>query len=153
MITSGDDDDDDNDDSSSTAGSGGSDTGSGGSSTGGSETGNGGAAGETGEGGANACEVAIEANCAADWAACESDCKTELFNAQGCLTDIINEQGGQPTYEEQYACADAAGVDGGLITTQFSDLFACIWCSEAAADECLGGFDDPPDCAAGGAGS
>jgi len=151
VITSGDDDDDD---SSSSAGSGGTDEGSGGSdsSSGGSDTGSGGAAGGTSDGGAGPCEQSIADNCGTEWAACTGDCLVELDNAQICLRDIINTSG-QPTATEQSECAEAAGIDGDLITTPFSDLFGCMWCNEAIADLCLGGFDDPIDCVgAGGAG-
>ena len=150
VITSGDDDDDD--DSSSSAGSGGSDDGSGGSGTssGGSDTGGG------GEGGvvpAGPCELAIADACATDWAACTGDCRTELTNTQDCLIDIVNTSGDQPTAAQQYDCAAAAAVDGVVVTTEFSDLFGCMICTEGVADECLGGFDDPIDCGAGGSGS
>ena len=147
VITSGDD-----DDTTASAGSGGTEHGSGGSSNAGetgSDTGGTSAAGATGTAGANACEEAIGANCDLP---CGDDCMTELYNAQDCLTNVINENNLPPTYEEQYGCADSAGIDGGVITTEFSDMFACMICSEAVADICLGGFDDPPDCGAGGAG-
>ena len=146
VITSGDDDDDD--DTSSSAGSGGSDDGSGGSGTssGGSDTGGGGEGGEGGAEPVGVCEQSIIDNCSTQYADCTGDCRTELTNAQDCLTDIVNTSGDQPTYTQQYDCAAAAAVDGVVVTTEFSDLFACMICNESVADECLGGFDDPPDC-------
>jgi hypothetical protein len=91
------------------------------------------------------CETAIVENCGDEYAVCGGVCQSELLNAQDCLIDVINTTGSVTT-DDQWVCGESAGADGPVITTEFSDLYVCMMCSEQAADMCLGGFTDPTDC-------
>jgi len=125
-------------------------TGTGGTGSGGAGgSGSGGDAGSDGGTGGepplSACEPSIVEACGPQYDACASDCLMELANAQQCLSDVIMEMG-YVTADDQLWCGETAAVNGAVITPEFNELYPCIVCNESTADECLGGFDDPPMC-------